>query len=373
MRILLCNFHEALGGGQDTYLLQLINALDTQHAVAVACPPHSRLYTTLQETVPCFAINYKAIFRKWQIASLWKFKRWLEKQAFDVIHINGSADHRAVLSVYPFLKHRPRLVLTKHNALKIKPGAWLRMHYGSDAIIAVSQATRRHLLQAGLPAHKIETIPNGIDTEFYQPVSPAEKKRLRIQYGLSEQDWVFVSNAGTARCKNWFSLLTAIAALPPELRSPIRVLIAGTLPSTADQLAIQSLGLASQVMFTGFLTDVRPLLGVGDIGFVLSNAEETISFACREMMAMGLPMLVSNYGGLPENVTPQQDGWIVLCNDLAALTRTLISLFTQKETLTALGQQARKKAVTAFTAQPFIEQTLKLYERLLNAEPRSHR
>ena len=122
MRILFCNFHEANGGGQDTYLLSLINTLAAHHTVALACPPTSRLYLTLKPTLTCFGINFKGLFRKW--TSLFKqlrvFKQWVEQQNFDIIHVNGSSDHRTVLLIYPFLKHRPKLVLTKHNALRIK-------------------------------------------------------------------------------------------------------------------------------------------------------------------------------------------------------------------------------------------------------------
>lgn len=247
------------------------------------------------------------------------------------------------------------------------------MRYSTDAIIAVSQSTQHHLLQARLPLNKIETIPNGVDTNFYQPVNASEKKCLREQYGFHSDDLVLVSNAGTARCKNWLSLIKAMAALPVESRSRIKVLLAGARPHPADQLILQNLGLASQVVFTGFLNDVRPMLGAGDIGFVLSNAEETISFACREMMAMGLPMLVSDYGGLPENVTAHEEGWVVPRDDVRALTRTLNALLIQKETLAAFSKRARKKAIASFDTKPFIEKTLTLYTRLLNAEPLSHR
>src|SRR5437870_9623398 len=97
MNLLFCNFHEANGGGQDTYLLSLIKTLQPHYSVALACPPSSRLYSALQQEVPYFSINYKALFR--QGGALFKqlraFKQWVEKQAFDIIHINGSADHRA--------------------------------------------------------------------------------------------------------------------------------------------------------------------------------------------------------------------------------------------------------------------------------------
>lgn len=367
MNLLFCNFHEANGGGQDTYLLSLIKTLQAHHSVALACPPSSRLYLTRQQEVPCFAINYKALFRQWGslFRQLYAFKQWLEKQAFDIIHVNGSADHRAVLLIYPFLKHRPKLVLTKHNALRIKWGAWLRMRYFTDAIIAVSQSTEQHLLQAGIPPALIQTIPNGIDTHFYKPISTEQKKQLRQQHGLSMDDFILVSSAGTADCKNWPSLIAAMAALPAELKNKLKVIIAGKTPLPQQMQAIHPFNLNAQIIFTGLLSDTREWMWLGDVGFVLSNAEEAISFACREMMAMGLPVIISNYGGLPENITNEVDGWIVPVNDIPALTQCLVRLLKQID-LTSIAQHAREKAIKNFDKDIFIQTTLKLYQDLIN-------
>lgn len=375
MRLLFCNFHEANGGGHDTYLHSLIKTLQTSHYVTLACPTSSHLYATLQNVVPCYGINYKSLFRQWGylLKHLSAFKHWVEAQAFDIIHVNGSADHRAVLLIYPFLKHRPKLVLTRHNALPINWGAWLRMRYFNDAIIAVSRSAEQQMRHAGITQTHIQTIPNGIDTSFYQPVTTTQKKQLREPLGLSMDDFILCSSAGTSDVKNWPSLIAAIAALPPALKSKIKVIIAGEIPSPQKQMeTIHAYNLREQVIFTGLLSDTRKWMQLGDVGFVLSNASETISFACREMMAMGLPVIVSNYGGLPENVTDKMDGWIVPVNDIPALTHCLMHILQQND-LHQMAQHARKKALATFNKNSFIQTTLKFYQNLVNTPPLVHR
>ena len=78
-----------------------------------------------------------------------------------------------------------------------------------------------------------------------------------------------------------------------------------------------------RVIFVGLLDDVRPFLAALDLGFVLSSRVETISFACREMMAMGLPVVVTDVAGLPENVEDGVDGWIVPACAPAAVSEVL--------------------------------------------------
>src|SRR5690606_31393217 len=91
----------------------------------------------------------------------------------------------------------------------------------------------------------------------------------------------------------------------------VRIVVAGAPPRQDLWDEVAACGLAGQVSYAGRLEDVRPMLAALDAGFVLSYRVETISFACREMMAMGKPVIVTRHAGLPENVTDGVDGWIV--------------------------------------------------------------
>jgi L-malate glycosyltransferase len=374
MHILFCNFHSEYGAGHDTYLLSLIKTLKADHKVALASPASSQLYIKLKQDIPCFAINYKTKLWKWRsiIKQLHCFKQWLETQDFDIIHVNGSADHRALLLIIPLLKKRPKLILTKHNSLPIQWGAKIRMRYFSDAIIAVCQYTQQQLLHAGIRPSAITVIENGIDTQFYAPLSLEKKQSLRQAVGFNADDFILVSNAGTLPYKNWPAMLAAVAALPNELKNKIKVIIAGIPPTAAlRNEIINKFKLSSQVIFPGLVADVRPIIALGDVGFVLSNAVETISFACREMQSMGLPVIVTNYAGLPENISPNKDGWIVPVNDIPALTQCLTTILSKKDLIT-MSHHAREKALKNFPQSLFINKTLSLYQNLINAAPPAH-
>jgi glycosyltransferase involved in cell wall biosynthesis len=147
----------------------------------------------------------------------------------------------------------------------------------------------------------------------------------------------------------------------------VHLLIAGHLPASTLQQRIADLGLSAQVHFPGMLDDVRPALAAIDAGFVLSWDVETISFACREMMAMGKPVLVSEYAGLPENIRPEIDGWLVPPRDHAALAQRLEQLLRQRAELPSMGIAARQHAESAFGLPLFVERTEMAYLDLLAA------
>jgi len=134
-----------------------------------------------------------------------------------------------------------------------------------------------------------------------------------------------------------------------------------------SQQRIAELGLTEQVHFPGLLADVRPAMAAIDAGFVLSWDVETISFACREMMAMGKPVLVSEYAGLPENIRPDVDGWLVPPRDPAAVAQMLQRLLQQRGGLSGMGAAARQHAKEAFGLPRFVEHTEAVYKKLLAA------
>ena len=149
------------------------------------------------------------------------------------------------------------------------------------------------------------------------------------------------SNAGTAVYKNWPDMLEAVAMLPGALRRRIVVLIAGEPPNEDRLRYVESLGMQDRATFVGLLDDVRPFLAALDLGFVLSSRLETISFACREMMAMGLPVVVSDVGGLPENVEDGVDGWVVPACAPTAVSEVLREALREPEALEVMGEAAR--------------------------------
>src|SRR3546814_11651565 len=111
---------------------------------------------------------------------------------------------------------------------------------------------------------------------------------------------------------------------------------------------VTDLGLARQVVFPGLVDDVRTVLGACDAGFVLSY-REALSYACRETLSLGLPTLVSDAGGLPENVENNVDGWIVPAHGVAEIARVLEYILATPDEVARMAGSARDKSCAAIT------------------------
>ncbi|WP_458070881.1 glycosyltransferase family 4 protein [Rhodanobacter sp. BL-MT-08] len=372
MKILFTNFHEGDGGGHTTYVITLAKALAARHEVHVAAPPASRLYreASTETRVRAWAqpfpngLNRLAARRR---ARRQLFKR-LQENAFDLVHVNGSADHRLVMAAARGLPRRPPIVLTKHNSKAITGlGHWWRARRGTNMVIAVCDFTFRALAASAYRRCRLKTVHNGVDIGHFTPWPDADAFAQRRRWLGDVPALLLGSSAGTASYKGWMDLVEALALLPPELRAQVHLLIAGRPPELANQQRIAALGLSDQVHFPGLLDDVRPALAAIDAGFVLSWDVETISFACREMMAMGKPVLVSEYAGLPENIRPEVDGWLVPPRDHRAMAARLQRLLERRTDLPRMGAAAREHAQSDFGLERFVARTEAAYFDLLAA------
>jgi glycosyltransferase involved in cell wall biosynthesis len=149
--------------------------------------------------------------------------------------------------------------------------------------------------------------------------------------------------------------------LPEPQRRQVVVLIAGKLPEAEQMRRVAELGMSEQVVFTGLLDDVRPFLSALDVGFVLSSKLETISFACREMMAAGKPVIVSEVGGLTENVTDGRDGWVVPPASVESVAEALSKILANRGALERMGEEARSTALKEFSLTTFVGKTENVY------------
>ena len=369
MKLLYTNFHDGDGGGHTTYIALLAGALSARHEIHVAAPAGSRLLREAQSLPGVHAIAQEFPNGLKRMAARMRARRSLARllraNDFDIVHVNGSSDHRLVLSAIRGLSHSPRIVLTKHNSKAISGLGHLLRARATDQVIAVCNHTLGQLQSSAYRRCRLATVYNGIDTAYFAPYSE-DLRRIQRSRWLGDQTSLLIgSNAGTGAYKGWMDLVEALALLPEALRTRIRVVIAGKPASQEQTTRIAELGLSDRVQFPGLLTDVRPMVAALDAGFVLSHQVETISFACREMMSMGKPVLVSDYAGLPENIEHGRDGWIVPARNRDAIASALEHMLEERGALTAMGSAARERALAEFGLERFVGSTEEVYRALL--------
>jgi len=363
MNILFTNFHPSNGGGHTTYLTYLFNGLLLQGINAfIAVPQVSKLNKDLKQNHlnRVFDIDFpgkpKEIVNI--IRNIKKLEKLIIKKQIDIVHVNGTPDHKVVMLCKWFYKLNFRIIRTKHDSFKIKQNWFANKLYGkyTNQMIVVSNFQYSHIITKELQK-KTTVIHNGIDLDYFQPREKSQD--LIKQLNIQDKDIVFVSVAGTSLNKGWQFLVEAASKLDNELRGRVKIIIAGNPPKNEIvEQYINRIDMQDNVVFTGFINDVRKVISIADVGFVLSKYE-ALSIACREMMAMGKPVLVSNVGGLPENINNNQNGWVVQQG-----SNNQIQEFLQRVDgldLSNFSKSAIQKAEREFGLKYFFDKTIKLY------------
>lgn len=367
MKILYTNFHQRNGGGHASYVANLAKSLAPNNQVFVATPGTSRLFKQVSqlEGVKSLDMRYDTRVSS-MIPQVLGLRRLFENERFDLIHTNGSVDHRCAMLARLGLRHQPAIVWTKHNTAQIKSfGQAVRARFGTEGAIGVCEYVERQLQHSCYRPKPITMIRLGIDTDYFRPFTGEEARQARAALldEVPDDALVLGSVGGTDRDKGWLVLVEAVSRLDPAQRSRVRIVVAGDPPRQPLLDKVRDLGMVDHVLFPGLVSDVRPMLAACDIGFVLSF-HEAGSYATCETLAMGLPAMVSNVGGLPELVRDGRDGWITRSGDVDGLVQQLERILDGQYDLPAMGESARQQALRMFSMQGFVRDTYDFYQRV---------
>jgi glycosyltransferase involved in cell wall biosynthesis len=237
----------------------------------------------------------------------------------------------------------------------------------ADAILCNSSAVaRRFRTKKGVPA-KVTVICNGVDTNVFAP-GPAEKQ-LAARYRPEGRKIVgIVTNLGRRKSPEYF--LEAAARILKG-RSDVLFLIVGGEFSESDrgrrselEEKAAYLHLNGHVVFTGFVTDVADHIRLFDVGVSVTE-KEACSRAILEMMACAKPVVAFSTGGNMELVENDRTGSLVPFGDVAALADAIAELLTDKDKASAMGMQARARALRLFDVRINAQKTQELYSKLI--------
>jgi glycosyltransferase involved in cell wall biosynthesis len=224
-------------------------------------------------------------------------------------------------------------------------GAWTARL--TDQFVCVSDECARLARAQGVPASRICTLHNGIDTRRFTMSGPDLAGPAVVVARLcADKDLATLLHA-TAH---------VIAASPR-----FRLWIAGDGPEgPALRELANRLGLADAVRFLGQVRDVPALLGQARM-FVLSSVSEGVPLTLLEAMASGLPCVATRVGGIPEVLHDGADGLMIEPREPAALASALLRLHADDELANRLGQAGRRRVVEQFDVRRMVERYEQIY------------
>jgi len=372
-KVLISNFHPYVGGGHDTFIKSLAsNDLKNSYEFALAVPETSHLFEIAKESnmivFPCdFPSNIKEIAGI--VSSTKRFSNICKEYKPSIVHTNGGADNNIVAWSLLFQRKHFSILRTHHAVREMATDPYHQWLYRQvvDRNVYVSK-TSKDISQSGkgfkIPNSRV--IENGVDADVFKPQEPDET--LKIKWEIPDDHFVFGSCAGTSGYKRIDVIFEAARALKESYK--FKIVILG---QEADRDHILnsaiSMGLKDVVIYGGFHKDIRKYCSIFDVGFILSDSIETISYASREMLAMGIPLISSSYSGLKENIDDGTNGFLVRPGNADDVQNRMKDFMQMKrDQLVGFKKSARLKAVNFFSIKKQMDGFDHVYKELLNAK-----
>ncbi|MCR5434886.1 MAG: glycosyltransferase family 4 protein [Bacteroidaceae bacterium] len=227
----------------------------------------------------------------------------LKKQNYDIILLENSPGHALKLSQRGY----HNLMLHLHNDLLNADSRQHDVIFSSlSKILTVSDFVKGRVSTIH-PSSKIRTVYNGIDlAQFHANATGAVKRK---DVGFSDEDFVMVYSGRINPEKGISELIDATALLLKRIPS-LRLLILGSSffnDAKCENAFILSLrekakSIEDKIFFTGFVPypQVSSYLHLADIAVLPSMWEEPFGLTIVEAMAVGLPLVTTRSGGIPE-------------------------------------------------------------------------
>jgi glycosyltransferase involved in cell wall biosynthesis len=292
-----------------------------------------------------------------------RLRRLLRSDPVDVLHAQSpypAGVARLVVRTLP-RRTRPRLVYTLHNTwgsfarpTRALAGTTMRL---DDADLAVSEVVRS-TLPPRLRA-RTETLVHGIDLDAVR--ARRDRAGVRAEFGIPDDAFVVGTIANLRAQKDYPNLLAA-ARLLADRGECVRFLTVGQGPLEAEIHAEhRRLGLDGVVALLGERADAVRVMSGCD-AFVLASSNEGLPVAVMEALALGLPVVATDVGGLAEAVDAT-DGVLVPARDPVALADAIAGLGRDPQRRAALAAGS-VRAADRFDITRTVERLEAVYESL---------
>lgn len=346
-RVLHVNDQARWGGGEaQTYLLirELERLGVENHALVCAFSP---LAARLSEVLP-EARLHRLAKPLWAMLPLVLATRGLRGCS----HLHAHTG-RATLAFPPYRAHGVHCVA--HRRIPDAPSpAGLRRLARADAVLCVSEEIRRRLAELGLGHSgrpRLECVHSSADL----PGSTIAR-RLDGEPCLGYLGWF-------RRHKGLDLLLEAL----PGVLSSHPGLVLHLVGAGDEEPALRSLclrlGLECCVRFHPFQEDPWPWLAALDL-FILPSREEGLGSVALQAQALGVPVLGTRAGGLPEGVAHGRTGWLVEAESAPALEEGLQHALSDPGRLQEWGAAGPAWVEGGFSPAAMARRTLEIYREL---------
>ena len=251
-------------------------------------------------------------------------------------------------------------VTTDNTSLEWKLKDWVYNHSNLN-IVAPSHWMAEQARASILNRFPVHYIPNGIDTQAYQPLD-SEQCRFVLGIPLDKKVLMFGAESLKDSRKGGDLLIKALSQLPESLKAETILL---TLGHGSESLA-QTVGM--ECLSLGYVSSDRLksiAFSAADL-FVFPTRADNLPLILQESMACGTPMVSFKVGGVPDLVRPGITGYLASPEDTNDFSNGIIQLLQDNDERIRMSKNCRAIAVEEYTLETQAKKYISMYQEILN-------
>lgn len=293
-----------------------------------------------------------------------RLRTLIHEHRIDVVHNHSplvAAQARLAIRSLP-TGRRPALVGTEHNVWSSHNAATRLLNRATVGLeahtLAVSNEVRDSM--SGRLADRTEVLLHGVDVDGIASRA-SERSEARARHGLRDEELVVVTVANLRSNKDYPTMLEAARRLVDDGHE-VTFLSVGQGPLEEELIAERDRReLGARFRFLGYQRDPIGVLAAGDV-FCLSSRYEGLPISLLEALALGLPVVSTDVGGIPQAVTDGVEASLVPAGEPARLAEA-ISALRDDAVRRHMAMAARERS-HAFGMKHAVDRQQQIYEQL---------
>lgn len=367
MNIFIAESSTAIGGQELAVILHAEGLLKRGHDLRLILEPQSPIARmAMDKQLPVTLMTMRKSRYPQAIVSL---RGLMAHHRPAILQVNSSRDSWIGALAARLVRPRPKLLRIRHISAPLNRNLMTRLlyrHLFDMVVVTGGETTRRELVERdGLAADRVVAFPIGLDVEYFRPAAPDHD--LRLEFGLAKEH-LLVGLISYLRSYKGHEYFIEAARILASRREDVTFIIVGEGPEERSiRSRIEQLGLPARIRMVGFRQDLLNVFRSFDVFAIPSVEGDTIPQVLMQALAIGIPVVSTTVGSIPDVVIEGETGFVVPPRDAGALADRIAKLLDDAKLRARMGAQGRSLVQRCYSLDKMLDRMESVYHRLIHA------
>lgn len=296
------------------------------------------------------------------IFSAYRIAKYCKKNNITIIHAH-SAHALSIALLTKVIYPKAYLIGVRRVDFSIGKNYFSKIKYNNkrlDRIVCISDFIKSVLIKDGINPQKLQTIRSGADVTKFNDL--IHDKKIRDNLGIDQNEFLIGTVAAFAGHKDYPNLIKAFQLVSKKVEN-VKLCCVGDGPLFEKiKTLVNDLKLEKDIIFPGFTNNIGKYLKSFDL-FVLASKKEGLGTSIIDAMSVGLPIVATNTGGIPELIENGKNGILVEPKKSDELANAIVDLIINQDQREIIGKNALQN-VFKYSIETTVNKNIELYKEL---------